>query len=122
VLTVAFNEQATAGTAPPEGTPTAPENVDPAMLQMMKAMFQGFKIAIDLEVEGKIIKTDADYVNGSHITLLEIDMAGLLEDEAKLRALQSKIKPGASIADVKPYLKDVKGVKINNSVVTVEYR
>jgi hypothetical protein len=122
VLTVAFNEQATAGTAAPAGTPATPENVDPAMMQMMKQMFQGFKVAIDLEVEGKIVKTDADYVNGSRITLLEIDMAGLLEDEAKLRALQSKLKPGASIADVKPYLKDVKGVKINNSVVTVEYR
>lgn len=122
VLTVTFNEQATAGTAPPADAPAAPENMDPAMMQMMKTMFQGFKVAIDLEVEGKIVKTNADYVNGSRITLLEIEMAGLLEDEAKLRALQSKIKPGASIADVKPYLKDVKGVKINNPVVTVEYR
>jgi hypothetical protein len=122
VLTVSFNEKATAGTASPDDTPIAPEAVDPAMMQMMKAMFQGFKVAIDLEVEGKIVKTNADYVNGSRITLLEIDMAGLLEDEAKLRALQSKVKPGASIAEVKPYLKDVKGVKINNPVVTVEYR
>jgi hypothetical protein len=122
VLTVAFNEQARAGTASPDSAPSAPENIDPAMVQMMKSMFQGFKVAIDLEVEGKIIKTNADYVNGSRITLLEIDMASLLDDEAKLRALQSKIKPGASIADVKPYLKDVKGVKINNPVVTVEYR
>ena len=121
-LTVTFNEQATAGTAPPAGTPSEPPNMDPAMMQMMKSMFQGFKVAIDLEVEGKIVKTNADYVNGSRITLLEIDMAGLLEDEAKLRALQSKLKPGASIADVKPYLKDVKGVKINNPVVSVEYR
>lgn len=122
VLTVTFNENARAGTPPPADAPGAPENVDPAMIQMMKTMFQGFKVAIDLEVEGKIIKTNADYVNGSRITLLEIDLAGLLEDEAKLRALQSKVKPGASLAEVKPYLKDVKGVKINNPVVTVEYR
>jgi hypothetical protein len=120
VLTVTFNENAK--TPAPADTPAAPENVDPAMMQMMKSMFQGFKVAIDLEVEGNIIKTNADYVNGSRITLLEIDMAGLLEDEAKLRALQSKVKPGASIAEVKPYLKDVKGVKINNPVVNVEYR
>jgi hypothetical protein len=122
VLTVAFNEQATAGTAPPAGTPATPETMDPSMLQMMKTLFQGFKVAIDLEVDGKIVKTNADYVEGSRITLLEIDMTGILEDEAKLRALQSKIRPGASIAEVKPYLKDVKGVKINNPVVTVEYR
>jgi hypothetical protein len=122
VLTIAFNENAKAGQAPPAGAQTAPENVDPAMLQMMKSMFQGFKVAIDVEVEGKIVKTNADYVNGSRVTLLEIDMASLLEDEAKLRAIQPKLKPGASIADVKPYLKDVKGVKINEPVVTIEYR
>jgi len=121
VLTVTFNEQAMGNPAPSADTP-APDTVDPAMMQMMKSMFEGFKVAIDIEVEGTIIKTNADYVNGSRITLLEIEMAGLLEDEAKFRALQSKIKPGASIADVKPFLKDVKGVKINNPVVTVEYR
>ena len=72
------------------------------MMQMMKTMFQGFKVAIDLEVEGKIVKTNADYVNGSRITLLEIDMAGLFEDEAKLKALQSKIGPGASMSEIRP--------------------
>lgn len=121
VLTVSFNENIKTPAAPPANQPP-PDAVDPAMMQMMKAMFQGFKVAIDLEVDGKIVKTDADYVNGSRITLLEIDMANLLEDEAKLRAIQTKVKPGATIAEVKPYLKDIKGVKINNSVVTVEYR
>ena len=57
------------------------------MMQMMKTMFQGFKVAIDLEVVGKILKTNADYVEGSRITLMEIDMGALLNDEAKLRAL-----------------------------------
>ena len=61
---------------------------------MVKAMFQGFKVGVDLEVEGKIVKTNADYVNGSRITLLEIELAGLFEDEAKLKALQSKFGPG----------------------------
>jgi hypothetical protein len=92
------------------------------MMQMVKTMFQGFKIAIDLEVDGKIVKTNADYVNGSRVTLLELDMAGLFEDEAKLKALQSKIGPGASISEIKPYLKDVKGVKINHPSLTIEYR
>ncbi len=119
-LTITFDEKRPSGT--PDAAPGTPEQVDPAMLQMMKAMFQGFKVAIDLEVEGKIVKTNADYVNGSRITLMEIDMAGLFEDEAKFKELQSKIKPGASIAEVRPFLKDVKGVKINHSVVSVEYR
>ena len=122
VLTVTFDEKAVRGNASPGTSPVAPDNVDPATLQMMKSIFQGFKVAIDLEVLGKIVKTNADYVDGSRITLMEIDMASLLEDEAKLRALQPKVAGGASIAEIKPLLKDVKGVKINHAVVTVEYR
>ena len=110
------------GTKPEAGAKPTIEKIDPAMMQMVKTMFQGFKVLIDVEVEGKIVKTNADYVNGSRVTLLEIDMATLFENEAALTALQSKVGPGASIADVRPYLKDVKGVKINNPVVTIEFR
>ena len=120
VLTVTFDEKSLS--KPPsaaEPKPAAP-NIDPMMLGMMKQMFQGFKVAIDLEVDGKIVKTNADYVTGSRITLLELELAGLLEDEAKLRELQGKI--GASLAEIRPFLKDVKGVKINVPTMTVEYR
>jgi hypothetical protein len=123
VLSIAVDEK-TASAATDKAAAKAPnmDAIDPAMMQMVKTMFQGFKVLIDLEVDGKIVKTNADYVNGSRITLFELDMASLLEDEAKLRALQGKIGPGASITDVKPYLKDVKGVKINHPSLTVEYR
>jgi hypothetical protein len=95
--------------------------MDPAMLGMMKQVLRGFKVGIDLEVDGKIVKTNADYVNGSRITLLELELDGLLADEAKLRELSSKMS-GASLAEIRPYLKDVKGVKINQPAITVEYR
>ena len=123
VLTIMFDEKKAAD-ATTEMQSKAPsiESIDPQMMQMIKTMFQGFKVAVDLEVEGKIVKTNADYVNGSRVTLLEIEMAGLFEDEAKLKALQSKIGPGATISEIKPYLKDVKGVKINHPTVTIEYR
>lgn len=125
VLTITVDEKAmSAASAKAGASASAPgaDAIDPAMMQMIKTMFQGFKVAIDLEVEGKIVKTNADYVNGSRVTLLELDMAGLFEDEAKLRALQSKIGPGASISDIKPYLKDVKGVKMNHPTLTIEFR
>jgi len=119
VLTLAFDEKANTTTS--KGAPDTPP-LDPAMMQMIKGVFQGFRIAIDLEVEGTIVKTNADYVSGNRVTLVEIDMAALLEDEAKLKALQSKIRPGATLSEVKPYLKDMKGVKINHPMVTIEYR
>jgi hypothetical protein len=123
VLTIMFDEKQAAGaTAEMQSKTPSIESIDPQMMQMVKTMFQGFKVAVDLEVDGKIVKTNADYVNGSRITLLEIEMAGLFEDEAKLKALQSKIGPGATISEIKPYLKDVKGVKINHPTVVIEYR
>ncbi|MGH9176691.1 MAG: hypothetical protein ACRD1H_20140 [Vicinamibacterales bacterium] len=123
VLTITVDEQITApGSKPAEGAKPSIEKMDPAMLQMVKTMFQGFKVLIDLEVDGKIIKTNADYVNGSRVTLLELDMATLFENEAALTALQSKVGPGASIAEVRPYLKDIKGVKINDPNLTIEFR
>jgi hypothetical protein len=85
-------------------------------------MFDGFRILIDVEVDGKIVKTNADYVSGSRITLLEVDMAGVFADEAKLKALQSKVQPGSSISELRPYLKDIKGVKVNHPALTIEFR
>ena len=92
------------------------------MMQMVKTMFEGFHILIDLEVDGKIVKTNADYVNGSRITLIELDAAGIFQDEAKLKGLQSKLGPGMSLSELRPYLKDIKGVKVNHPTVTIEYR
>jgi hypothetical protein len=122
VLTITVDEKVTSdATAKAQDAPSL-DTIDPAMMQMIKTMFDGFRVLIDVEVDGKIIKTNADYVNGSRVTLLEVEMAGVFEDQEKLKTLQSKIKPGASLSDLRPYLKDIKGVKINNATVTIEYR
>lgn len=125
-LTININDRP-AGDAPKE-KPEMPERSDmpdltnPMIMNMIKTMFDGFKINIDLEVVGSIVKTNADYVSGSRLTLLEMDMGALLADEAKLRALQGKIGPGASFSEVKPYLKDIKGIKIDGPTIRVEFR
>jgi hypothetical protein len=122
VLTISVDEKiATEATAKAQDAPSL-DKIDPSMMQMIKTMFDGFHVAIDLAVDGKIVKTNADYVNGSRITLLEVDMDDVLSDEEKLRALQSKVKPGMSLSDIRPYLKDIKGVKVNHPTVTIEYR
>ena len=92
------------------------------MMGMIKSMMKGFKINIDLEVVGSIVKTNAEYVNGPRITLLEMDLEALLADEAKFKALQGKIGPDASLSEVKPYLKDIKGIKIDGPSISVEFR
>lgn len=110
-------------TAPnPAGGGDMPDLTNPMIMNMLKTMFQGFKINIGLEVLGSIVKTNAEYVSGPRITLLEMDVAELLADEAKLKALQGKLGPGASLSEVKPYLKDIKGIKIDGPSITVEFR
>lgn len=119
-LTVTLNETPKTGAAAkPQG---GPDMENPQMLEMMRTMFKGFRVAIDVEVAGKILKTNADHVAGSRVTLLEMDMEKLLQDEAKLKQVQSVLGPDASISELKPYLKDVKGLKVNDPVVTIAFK
>ena len=99
-----------------------PDFSNPMMMGMIKTMFKGFKINIGLEVLGSIVKTNAEYVDGPRITLLEMDMESLLADEAKLKALQGKLGPDVSLSEVKPYLKDIKGIKIDGPSISVEFK
>ena len=92
------------------------------VMNMLKTLFQGFKVDIALEVAGSIVKTNAEYVSGNRITLLEMEMAALLADEEKLKALQSQIGPDISLTQVKPFLKDTKGIKIDGPSITIEFK
>jgi hypothetical protein len=107
--------------APPQGQPGA-EMVSPQMLEMAKAMFSGFRVAIDVEVAGQLVKSSSEHVAGNTVTLLAIDLGELLKDEAKLKEIQTKLGPNPSIAELKPYLSGVKGLKISEPVVTIEFK
>jgi hypothetical protein len=123
-LTINYIDKPSSGAMPPDAQAKneMPDLTNPMMMNMLKTMFTGFKINIGLEVVGTIVRTNAEYVSGPRITLLEMDIAELLSDEAKLRALQSKIGPDASLSSVKPYLKDIKGIKIDGPSISVEFR
>ena len=99
-----------------------PDLTNPMIMNMMKTMLAGMRINIGLEVLGSIVKTNAEYVSGSKITLLDVDVASLLADEAKLKALSGKVGPGASLSEVKPYLKDIKGIKVDGPSINVTFR
>lgn len=120
-LTVTFNDKPAREKAATQA-PGGPNMDNPQMTEMMKTMFQGFKVSIDLQVAGSIIKTNADHVAGSKVTLLEMDLGALLADEAKLKEVQKVLGPNASVAELKPYLKDIKGLKVNDPVVTIAFK
>ena len=125
-LSINFVDRPGAGKSTGDATPAAPGDMpdltNPMIMNMLKTMFAGFKINIGLEVVGSIVKTNAEYVAGSHITLLEMDVATLLANEGTLKMLQGKLGPDASLSEVKPYLKDVKGIKIDGPSIRVEFK
>ena len=95
------------------------KEMDPAAMAMAKQMFDGLKIGIDLDVKGTIVKTNSAYVQGSRVTLLEMDFSELLKNDALLKhASEPK-----SIAEAKELLQGVKGFKMNlDPEVLVEFR
>jgi hypothetical protein len=96
-----------------------PRKVDPAQLEMMKKLFDGLKIAIDVEVLGTIVKTSSPFVQGSKVTLLEMDFAELIANDKLL----AQVGEPKSIEEAKRLLKDVKGFKVNlDREVTIEFR
>jgi hypothetical protein len=120
LLTVRFDEAggskkkaAAPGKAPKGATP-------PGMEEMMRQMFDGFRVAIDVEVNGRVVNTSSPFVDGSRVTVLEMDLGQLVRDDANLKLLE-KLDPGAGVAEMMPLLKDVKGIKVNQSPLTIEF-
>ena len=112
----------------PEETPGAPgalplpgaggSDADKAQaaqaMAMMKMMMRGLFVDVALNVDGRIIKSNAPYVEGSRVTLMQIDFDKLLIDDAALLKLQNA-------RDIKS-LASVPGLKIvTEPKVTIEF-
>lgn len=98
--------------------PGGPDKMSPEqtaqMMQMMKMMMQGLYIDVALDVDGRIVKTNANHVTGNRVTLLQLDFDRLLADDASLQKLQ-----GAT--DLKA-LGGVAGLKIvDGGKITIEF-
>lgn len=97
----------------PSASPGAKPKPDanPAALAMARQIFQGMRLRLAVEVDGKIAKTTSALVDGATVTLLDIDFGVLVQDEAKLNQLRAASN-GGSIEDLKHLLKDVPGIKV----------
>ncbi len=83
-------------------------------MTMMKVMMRGLFVDVGLNVNGRILKSNAPYVEGSRVTLLQIDFDKLLADDSALLKLQ-----GAT--DIKT-LANVPGLKVvTEPTVTIEF-
>ena len=88
----------------------APMDEDPAMLDMLRTLYQDMKIGIAVEVQGTIVETNANYREGSRVTIMEMDFGKLLEDENTFKELVTA-QPNTLEAS-KELLKDKPGIKV----------
>ena len=102
------------------GKPSAEEQQQAAMvLAQMKSMFKGMKIAMAVEVEGSVVETNATHMDGSRVTIMELDFGKLLEMPEKLVQF-SQIQPD-SVEDAKAFMKDIPGFKVDmNKKLTIK--
>ncbi len=127
VLTISTPEpKAGEGEVPdemPDEMPDTPEAMPPEAMGMMKMMFQNLKVSVALEVDGEIVRTNADHRDGSRVTIVEVDFGELMKDEESLKAIQGKLGSGRMSPELQETLKSLKGVKVNTeNVITIEWK
>jgi hypothetical protein len=97
---------------PPKAKPQKeqPPGGDDMAMQMMQQIFKDMKICLAVEVAGAITESNAEYREGSRVTLLQVDMNQLLADPDKLKTM-AKAQP-QSLQEAKTLMTGLGGMKI----------
>lgn len=85
---------------------------DDQNMAMAKQMLRDMRISLALEFPGGIAKTNAEYVEGNVVTIADIKMEALLEDEEKFKAFSNK--PG-SLAEMREVIKGLDGIRMDTN-------
>ena len=103
--------------------PVSPEEPAQNMAIMMMQMFKGLHMGMAIDVGGKIVKTNSPYVEGSKVTLMDIDFDPLLSDAKGFKALSEKMeKAKADDRKTMEALKGIKGLKITtDQEISIEF-
>ena len=106
--------------APARSSQTSPEDAQ-KMLESMRPLYADLRIALSVEVQGTITQTNAAFVDGSTVTLMELDFGKILADEAVWKKLAST--QADSIKQVQDVLKAMPGVRLETQpTVSVSFR
>ena len=92
--------------------------LDPNLLSVVRNLIQGAHVAVMVEPSGAIVKTNAPYVDGPRIVLLDVQIDELFSETgfARLGTLKS-------LDDLKAFVKDTPGVKITlERDLSIEFR
>lgn len=87
-------------------------------IAMVKPMLAGAHLAIAIEPAGRLVRTSSPYVSGQRVTLVDVNVDSLLNDDTLLQRLQAARTPD----EAKAILKAVPGLKINlDPEITIEF-
>jgi hypothetical protein len=93
-----------------------------AMLEQFKTMFEGLKASVAVEVGGPIVKTNADYVSGSKVTLLAIDFNQMMASGADFEMFGAISDGTMPLSEAREKLKATKGLSMQlQPEVNVEF-
>lgn len=105
-----------AATALQGSDPQSP--IDANVMAMVRNLVKGAHIAVFVEPVGTIVKTNAPYVDGQRIVLLDVQIDQLLSEAAFAR-----LSAVRSTDDLKALMKDTPGVKIAlEPEISVEFK
>lgn len=104
-----------------ESKDSASAGSDAPSFETMAEMMKGFRISIVIECNGDITETNATYVSGSKVTLMEVDFEQLMRNKDKFEEI-SKHNP-ASVLEMKKILEKISGVKMElSNEITVQFK
>lgn len=90
-------------------------------LEMMKQIYGTMKMSMHVQVNGTVRKSNASYLDGSKITLMEMDFGKVVENEDKLKLLATQ--SDESIEGMKSLLEGIPGIKVElQDTVEVVFR
>lgn len=104
-----------------EEEPETDDNENEMMFQQMKDLMKDMRTSIVLEIDGKIIETNATHVDDNKITLIDFDFGKLLDMPEKFEDFK-KFKP-KTFEEAKEFLSKIPGFKLEfNDEVSVKFR
>ncbi|MBE0646109.1 MAG: hypothetical protein IH600_18650 [Bacteroidetes bacterium] len=91
------------------------------LFEQMREFLRDMKIVVQVAVDGSITETNAAYVDGSTVTIMDIDFNRLIDDPEMLKQLQKTESMDPKAA--KELLKSIPGLRVETEeAVTVKFK
>lgn len=109
------------GNKPKPASDRLTADLDPQVMAMVQGLFENMRMSLVLQFQGTITETNATHLEGSCVTLFEMDFGALLENPEKLAGLYQK-QP-SSLEDIKRLVSGLPGLRVDmNDELYVEFQ